>query len=337
MPKLARKRTSTSSRYAPATKKVKFTKRKTIDYTTGRKTASVVKAQEFTTWLHGAWQMPIQLVGTASTATNPNADVQGYGSWGSASVATNLSKFNMGVNLSNVFERYKVHRMRVTIHNPGQGMYIMSKTTGGSQTNPQIPDLSYTQGAASRMQNTLMCASYVDIDDVQINSPNPSQVLQHADAWPMNFDKPIKRSFVPGVTLPLDTPSGVITTSALAGTKLSNQVWINTNAGTSVQLSGMKYAVWVPSNETCNVLVLSCTIDLKVTFQGLNYTSQPDKIAKLLASVAGQPTSRPEAKDDVDANQESMTTDESDQEEAMHVPRTCRVHKRKHTDGHVCH
>lgn len=319
MPKLSRKRTATGA--ASKAKKARYGRTSTIDYTTGRRTKSVLKAQEFTTWLHGAWQSTNEMTGPAAPV-NDTTVAQGFGTYMSQTVVTTLYSFAQGKQLASVFERYKVQRMRVTIMPWGQPMIVANAVSTPAQTTP---DISYQQARNSLNQSFPCIASYVDIDDVAVNIPNPTQVLQHSDAWVSPFDKPHKRSFVPGVTELLDTTTGVITTSALAGTKLANTQWINSNTGTNVQFSGLKFCVWVPGTLSTPVTRTHIIIDMKVTFQGLNYAAQPDKLARMVAAIT-RPTEA------IDA----PSSDESDEDDVISRV-VCPRHKRTHSDNRVCH
>jgi len=196
-------------------------------------------------WTHGCWQVN-KTANTGSPSGGTLDSAQGYGNYWSFPVGTCLTFNKQAAQLCNVFERVKVHKMIVEVMPFADTMIATTAgptASSATATNNQA-NQTWAQGTgACQAQTYPLIAGYVDIDDIGSSEPNPTQVLAHPDAWPKPFNKIYKRSFVPGVTTQLET-TGV--SAASGGTIKSNTVFLNTNTATTVQLSGLKFCVWIP-------------------------------------------------------------------------------------------
>jgi len=293
----------------------------------GKRKASRLAGAANTTykvWTHGMYQMNASYL-TGSPGSGPLAGPQGYGNFWSYAVGVSLANVTQAKQLCQVFERVKVHKMIVEVFPIADcWMGVVAGPTAGSATatNNQAND-TWAQGTgACQAQTYPLIAGYVDIDDIGTTTPNPTSILAHPDAWPKPFNKVYKRTFVPGLTTQIET-TGV--TAASGGTIRSNTLFLNTNTAQSAQLSGFKFAIWIPLSGTsaqCSVTV-QVAVHLLCEFQGLNYPSQPDRIARLLSSLQ-------EA-------QQAITEEHLDgEDDEPSYSKICPVHRRVHSDERIC-
>lgn len=224
---------------------------------------------------------------------------------------TKPGAFQAFVNSASIFERFKIHKMRVTIQPPQD--QTTSATTGqqiATSQNPYIMGPGQSGSIPTLGNGVLMCASYIDRDDLGNTSPNPTQVLCHTDAWPKRWIRPHVRSFVPGISLQAEDV-GVVGNSGV--TRYTNKEWLSCNTAQNMQLNGLKFCAWLEAGGAASQALLRChcTIDIKVEFQGISFAGQPDivKLKALLANMEGQ---QGKCKDDTDG---TWTDDDEDEEE----------------------
>jgi len=330
MPAVKRKREDAK---AKRTSKMPYAKRKK----TAKKTSSANTT--YKVWVHGVYQCAGTMTGAAqSQQAGPLAGGQGYGNYVSFAIGASIDNITQAKNLAQVFERVKVHKMKVEVFPLADSYNAQAAgaaTTGSSAVTYQVAN-NWMQASGGCIGSYYpVIASYIDIDDIGQTLPNPTQVFSHPDAWPKPFNKVHTRTFVPGITTQIET-TGV--TAASGGTIRSNTIFINTNTARAAQLSGMKFCIMVPGAAGQCFVTVNVAVHLLLEFQGLNYTSQPDKLAALLVTQ-GKIAALPPPAEEHDGEEESsddLDEDQAEQYYAHGFVYPCKIHKRIHSDGRQC-
>lgn len=217
----------------------------------------------FIVWAHNTWQPTGVLAG--QTVGLPCTQLGGYGDYATGTINTTLQAFPGLVAVAAVTQRYRILKMRVSI--------------------APIYNVADPEGTGGGNQGLATISAYVDPDNLSSATPNPAQVMSHPDGLPVLFCKPFIKSFVPGVSVPVETATPNVTTSS----QVMYKQWIQT-AQLKAEIDGLKYAIWSSKAQGTTPIIApdvshTVTVSLQVEFEGLSYQGQPDIAMRAINEV----------------------------------------------------